>query len=340
MPAGPSRARKQAVTDSRPTPFHGVVVTACLRARLGMNCRVMPLCLLLVGAAIPLQGQEPFQISVDVNVVSLQATVHDRKGRLDSALHEKDFAVYEDGVRQTIRLFRHDDVPVTIGLVVDHSGSMASKLAEVVLATKTFVHSSNPEDEMFVVNFNEKVQFGLEEGVAFTNRSRDLEAALLNAPVAGQTALYDAVLVAQERLLAGSRPRKALVVISDGADNASVHSRDEALKAAGLSKALIYTIGIFEEGSQDKNPDILRRLARTTGGDAFFPLHLDTVAAICEQIAREIRTQYTLEYAPTNTSKSAAWRTIRVTASGAGADLVVRTRTGYYPKVPAGVPAK
>ena len=279
------------------------------------------------------QAQQPFQISVDVNVVSLQASVHDRKGRLDSALKEQDFAVFEDGVRQTIRLFRHDDVPVTIGLVVDHSGSMLRKLPEVVLAAKTFVHSSNPDDEMFVVNFNEHVVIGLPEGEAFTNRARDLEAAILNAPVAGQAALYDAVIEAQSRLLTGTRARKALVVISDGADNASTHKRDEALKIAGLSQALIYTIGIFEEGSQDKNPDILRRLARTTGGDAFFPQKQEKVAAICEQIAREIRSQYTIEYVSTNASRSGAWRNIKVTAAGAGADLVVRTRSGYYPQV-------
>ena len=279
------------------------------------------------------QAQQPFQISVDVNVVSLQASVHDRKGRLDSALKEQDFAVFEDGVRQTIRLFRHDDVPVTIGLVVDHSGSMLRKLPEVVLAAKTFVHSSNPDDEMFVVNFNEHVVIGLPDGEVFTNRARDLEAAILNAPVAGQTALYDAVIEAQSRLLTGTRARKALVVISDGADNASIHKRDEVLKIAGLSQALIYTIGIFEEGSQDKNPDVLRRLARTTGGDAFFPPRLEKVASICEQIAREIRSQYTIEYVSTNAGRSSAWRNIKVTAAGAGADLVVRTRSGYYPQV-------
>jgi VWFA-related protein len=298
----------------------------CFAVRLAV-----PLVLLLA-APVRQLAQQPFQISVDVDVVSLQASVHDRKGRLDSALREQDFSVFEDGARQTIRLFRHEDVPVTIGLVVDHSGSMARKIPEVVLAAKTFVRSSNPEDEMFVVNFNEHVQFGLPEGSAFTNRAKDLEAAILNAPVAGQTALYDAVLSAQERLLSGSRARKVLVVISDGADNASVHSRDEALKAAGLSKALIYTIGIFEDGSQDKNPDILRRFARTTGGEAFFPAHLDQVVPICEQIAREIRSQYTIEYVSTNPTHSQAWRNIRVTASGAGADLVVRTRTGYYPR--------
>jgi VWFA-related protein len=284
------------------------------------------------------QTPQPFRISVDVDLVALQATVHDRKGRFAGDLREQDFAVFEDGVRQTVTLFRHEDVPVTVGLVIDHSGSMRHKLADVVLAARTFVRASNPEDQMFVVNFNEKVTFGLPDATAFTNRSDDLEAAILNAPATGQTALYDAVLQAQERLQAGSRDRKVLIVISDGGDNASAHKLAEVLKIAGQSGALIYTIGIFDEDEQDRNPDVLRRLARTTGGEAFFPRQLNEVVAICEQIAHEIRSQYTIGYASANSSqsnsgKSSAWRAIRVTAHAEGkSDLVVRTRTGYFPK--------
>src|SRR5205085_8494909 len=124
-----------------------------------------------------------------------------------------------DGIRQSVRLFRHEDIPVTVGLVVDHSGSMRPKLSDVVAAARTFVLSSSPEDQMFVVNFNEKVTMGLPDALAFTNRSEELERAISRTPAAGMTALYDAVIAARERLKTGSREKKVLIVISDGGDN-------------------------------------------------------------------------------------------------------------------------
>jgi len=288
-----------------------------------------------LAAAAPPQtsdgASQAFRISVDVNLVSLEATVLDRKGDFAADLHEQDFAVYEDGVRQAITVFGHEDVPVTAGLVVDHSGSMRRKLADVVLAARTFIRASNPLDEMFVVNFNEKVTFGLRAESPFTNRLEDMESAILNAPVTGQTALYDALAQAEEHLQSGSRDRKALIIVSDGGDNASSHKLSEVLKLAGQSQALIYAIGIFDESEPDAKPDVLRQLARTTGGQAFFPAKSGDVAAICQQIAREIRSQYTIGYTSTNPGRSGAWRDVRVTARGHGRNLVVRTRTGYFP---------
>ncbi len=277
-----------------------------------------------------LQAPEPFRISVDVNLVVLHPTVRDGKGQFASDLDARNFEVYEDGVRQTIKLFQHEDVPVTVGLVVDHSSSMRHKLAEVVAAARTFVHSSSPEDQMFVVNFNEKVTMGLPEAVGFTDGSAELEQAIFRTPAGGMTALYDAVAVAQQKLQAGTHDKKVLIVISDGGDNASAHSLAEVLKIAERSSALIYTIGIFDPDDEDKNPDVLRRLARATGGDAFLPDKLDDVVAICERIARDIRHQYTLGYISSNAAKPAVYRSIRVVARSAGnGKLVVRTRSGY-----------
>src|ERR1700680_2586419 len=142
----------------------------------------------------------PFRITVDVRLVELQAAVHDRQGRFVSDLSERDFEVYEDGARQSIRLFRHEDVPVTIGLVVDHSGSMRVKLTEVIAATRTFVKSSNPEDRMFVVNFNEKVSLGVPAAIRHTGNINELERAIWKDPAAGMTALYDAIAVGLQRL--------------------------------------------------------------------------------------------------------------------------------------------
>jgi Ca-activated chloride channel homolog len=169
-----------------------------------------------VSPASHYQDPGSYRIAVSVDLVVLHATVRDRKGRFVSDLREEHFEVFEDGVPQSIRLFRHEDVPVTVGLIVDHSGSMRPKLADVVSAARTFVQSSNPEDEMFVVNFNDKVSLGLPEAVRFTNRSDELERAISNTPATGMTALYDAIGEGLLRLQAGSREKKVLVVISDG----------------------------------------------------------------------------------------------------------------------------
>jgi VWFA-related protein len=267
---------------------------------------------------------------VDVDLVVLHATVLDRKGRFVSDLEEPDFEVYQDGVRQSIRLFRHEDIPVTVGLVVDHSGSMRPKLSEVIAAARTFARHSNQEDRMFVVNFNERVTIGLTGAQGFTNRPDELEAAILQAPATGQTALYDAVAAALERLQTSAQEKKVLIVISDGGDNASAHSLSGVLKMAGQSSAAVYAIGIFDGDDADQNPDVLGRLARATGGEAFFPGRLDEVVAICEQIARDIRNQYTIGYAPTGAAQPGVYRAIRVVAGGAAyGKLSVRARSGY-----------
>jgi Ca-activated chloride channel homolog len=278
------------------------------------------------------QAEEPFRISVNLNLVVLQAAVHDRSGRFAPDLHEGDFAVYEDGVRQSIRLFRHEDIPVTVGLVVDHSGSMRPKLPWVTAAARTFVRSSSAEDQMFVVNFNEKVTVGLPGLGNRSDKDRpdELARAIGSQPALGKTALYDAVAAAFTGLRAGGPEKKVLIVISDGGDNASAHTLAGVLRTAEESSALIYTIGIFDEEDKDQNPDVLRRLARATGGEAFFPRQLEEVVSICESIAHDIRNQYTIGYVSNNAEKPGALRGIRVTAQTAGhGKLLVRTRSGY-----------
>ena len=260
----------------------------------------------------------------------LHATVTDRQGGFVSNLGEQDFEVYENGVPQRIRLFRNEDIPVTVGLVVDHSTTMRPKLAEVSAAARTFVRSSNREDEMFVVNFNEIVSLGLPGTIRFTNNTAELENAITAAPTGGQTALYDAIAKALEELQAGSRDKKVLIVVSDGGDNASARSLAQVMKLAGQSSAVIYTVGVFDEEDPDRNPGVLKRLARATGGEAFLPDQLSEVVAICERIARDIRHQYTIGYVPINPARDGAYRAIRVVARAKGHDrLSVRTRTGY-----------
>jgi len=272
----------------------------------------------------------PYRISVDVRLVALQAVVHDRQGRFVSDLSERDFEIYEDGVRQSIRLFRHEDVPVTVGLVVDHSGSMRTKLTEVIAATRTFVKSSNPEDQMFVVNFNEKVSLGLPAGIRYTGSATELERAVWRAPAAGMTALYDAIVAGLRGLRESKLDKKVLVVISDGGDNASKAGLQQVLKLAEQSSAMIYTIGIFDEDDPDRNTGALTRLARSTGGQAFFPGQLNDVVEICESIARDIRNQYAIGYVSTNTPRNGSYQSIRVVARTKDhGKLSVRTRSGY-----------
>jgi Ca-activated chloride channel homolog len=295
------------------------------------------LLIVLVGRAqrqAPPVGQdhdsESFRISVDVDLVVLHATVTDRRGGFVSSLGEQDFEIYEDGVRQRIRLFRNEDIPVTVGLVVDHSTTMRPRLKEVSAAARTFVRSSNREDEMFVVNFNERVSLGLPGTIRFTDSAAELENAITRAPAGGETALYDAMAKALEELQAGSRDKKVLIVVSDGGDNASTRSLAQVMKLAEQSSAVIYTVGIFDENDPDRNPGVLKRLAQATGGEAFLPDQLSDVVTICERIARDIRHQYTIGYVPADLPRAGAYRAVRVLARARGHDrLSVRTRTGY-----------
>jgi len=268
----------------------------------------------------------------------LRATAQDRKNTPVSGLDKNDFQVYEDGMLQSIKYFSREDVPVTVGLVIDNSGSMRPKRADVIAASLAFARSSNPQDQMFVVNFNEKVSFGLPANMAFTDQVAQLEVALSKIAPDGETALYDALDAALEHLKQGSRDKKVLIVISDGGDNASKQKLTKIMALAGQPDVIIYTIGIFDDQDEDRNPGVLKRLAKDTGGEAFFPESLKDVAPICERIAHDIRNQYTVAYAPTNKNRDGSYRVVQVKASAPGhGHLLVRTRTGYF--APSALPA-
>ena len=243
---------------------------------------------------------------MDVELVVLHATVRDRKGRFVSGLQKQDFRVYENDQPQTIELFQHEDVPVAVGLVVDNSGSMQPKQSDVAAAALAFVRSSNAEDEMFVVNFNENVTFGLPNTELFSAKPSELDGALMGVPARGKTALYDAIEAALTHLQKASRDKKVLIVISDGGDNASKHTLNQVLQDAERSDAIIYTIGLFDEYDTDRNPRVLKQIARATGGEAFFPEKTSAVVKICEGIAAGLRNQYTIGYSPTN--RTARWQ--------------------------------
>lgn len=300
---------------------------------------VLLLLVVLTGVAQPQKSPQPqrrdaerYTVRVAVDMVVLHATVKNRKGVPVAGLGLEDFQVYEDGVLQQIKSFSHEDIPVTVGLVVDNSGSMEPKRAEVIAAALAFARSSNPEDQMFLVNFNERVSFGLPVDTAFTDKEVPLEIALSKIKSNGLTALYDAVAVALEHLKKGNRDKKVLIVVSDGADNASKRKLDEIMALAKQSDTIIYTLGLFEEEDPDRNPHVLKQLSEATGGEAFLPESVKEVVPICEQIARDIRNQYTIVYLPANRKQDGAYRVIEVKAGaqqGRGR-LRVRTRAGYY----------
>ncbi len=185
---------------------------------------------------------------------------------------------------------------------------------------------------MFVVNFNETVSLGLPDATGFTANADELEKAIWRAPAAGETALYDAIVRALERFEEHGREKKVLLVISDGADNASAHRLAQVLQMAERSSAIIYTVGLFAPYDDDANPQVLSRLAQATGGEAFFPDQPSAVAQICERIARDIRNQYTIGYVSTNAKRDGVHRAVRVAVQSAGhGKLFVRTRAGYIP---------
>ena len=297
--------------------------------------------ILILGLAIAVQtfpaqapaveeSDRPFKLIATAELVLLDVSVKDAAGEHISNLSQQSFRVYEDGKLQKITQFGSDDVPVTVGLVLDTSGSMRPKYRDVVTAAMAFSQASNRKDEVFVVNFGDRVSSGLPDDVPFTSNVNQLRNALSWKVPAGRTALYDAILFSLDHLEKGKCERKALLLVSDGGDNSSTHNSEEVARMVRASRATIYTIGTFDEKDEDRNPGLLQRLARVSGGEAFFPQQLSDVIGICRQIASDIRTRYTIGYVPVRSGERGSLRKIKVTASAPSRrKLVVHTRTSY-----------
>jgi Ca-activated chloride channel family protein len=269
-------------------------------------------------------------LRVDTQLVLLPVTVTNHEGHFISGLDVSNFRVCENGRPQKIEVFRNFDVPVTVGLVVDHSGSMSSKMSQVIQGALAFAQASNPEDREFVVNFSDTVSFGLAANMAFTSNTNDLRAALLATLPSGRTALYDSLKVTLEHLQTDPSGKKVILLISDGGDNASRHNFAQVLRIAQSTNVIIYAIGLLDEYDADQNPQVLKKLARETGGEAYFPNFTKEITDTCRQIAADIRHQYMLGYVPPNSGQS-GYRRIRVSISAPGkGKLIVRTRSGYF----------
>jgi Ca-activated chloride channel family protein len=270
------------------------------------------------------------KIKVSANLVLLPVRVTDKRGTFVAGLKLENFQVYEDRKIQELTVFEEGDTPVTVGLVVDHSRSMGPKLRDVIAAVSSLVHSSNPQDEMFVVDFNDDVLIELMKGKAFSNDPKELEEALIAVKARGRTALYDAVSEGLQHLQYGHLRKKALIIISDGGDNASHLKYSQVLTQARQSQTLIYAIALVGAEDKEENPNLLRRLCKDTGGIAYFPKEGESVAQVSMEIARDLREQYTLGYKPQSIRRTEAFRRVevKVTAQGHGS-LRVRTREGY-----------
>jgi VWFA-related protein len=288
------------------------------------------------GGAIQKRQDGVFTMHQDVDEVLQYCTVVDDKGHLVNDLTLNDFHVWEDGVEQTPKSFQHQDVPVSIGILVDNSGSMRDKRSAVNAAALRLVRASNPQDAAFVVNFSDRAF--LDQG--FTSDIAKLDRGLAHFDSKGPTALYDAVAASADELSKHAKqPKQALLIITDGADNASRLNLEQAIRRVqNLGGPVVYTIGLLFDAGKDEarqGRSDLEALSQETGGIAYFPKSLQDVDTIADEVARDIRNQYTIGYHSTKPSTLEGYRTVRVEVnSPKHAKYIVRTRKGYYAKKP------
>ncbi len=281
-------------------------------------------------------------IRTDVRLVVLHTTVADKSGHLVTNLPERAFTVYENGVQQQIRSFKREDVPVSMGLIVDNSGSMRYTRAKVEAADMALVTDSNADDEVFIVNFNDEAFLDLPPGKSFTSDIQEMKDALTRVDSRGGTALFDAIRMSIDHLKEKAhKDKKVLVVVTDGNDNASAMTLEGLVRLAQQTEVLIYAVGLLSEeerGEAKKAEKALSALAVATGGEAYFPKDVAEVDRIAHQVARDIRGQYTIQYTPSNTLMDGSYRQIKVAVNAPGRPAA-RTRSGYYATPERAAPA-
>lgn len=287
--------------------------------------------LLLAALGTPLCAQDRGPVfTAETRLVVLHATVVDRKGKLVTDLPRNAFHVYENGAEQQLKIFKREDVPVSMGIVVDNSGSMREKRRKVEDAAMALVKSSNPQDEVFVVNFNDQAYLD----VPMTSDIKKLEEGVARIDSRGGTAMRDAIDLSMDYLKSnGKRDKKVIVVVTDGNDNASeVITLEKLVQKSQQREVLIYTIGLLnEEEKRDakRAKRALDALATATGGVAYYPNEVDDVGKFTLQVAHDIRNQYLLAYSPSNQALDGTYRQIKVVVNAASRPTV-RTRTGYF----------
>src|SRR3989440_6079095 len=282
--------------------------------------------------------KENYTLSVETLEVQLPISVLDKDGRPVNGLTKDQFLVFEDKTPQTIKTFRHEDIPLSLGLIIDNSGSMRNKRERVNSAALSFVRESNPEDETFIVNFDDSAY--LEQD--FTGSIGDLIDALDNIDARGETALYDAVYLSAEHVKAGKKDKKALLLITDGEDNVSKYGINKVIEALKQSKTTLYAVGLLEENDQrgglfkkppsKKAKEDLEKFAEITGGQSFFPKNIDEVEDLVKHIAHDLRNHYTVSYTPTNAKLDGTYRevAVKVNPPKNSGKITWHTKQGYY----------
>jgi Ca-activated chloride channel family protein len=282
--------------------------------------------------------KDNYTLSVETLEVNLPISVLDKEGRPVNGLTKEQFQIFEDKIPQTIRTFSHEDIPLSLGLIIDNSGSMRNKRERVNSAALSFVRESNPDDETFIVNFDDSAYLEQE----FTGSIGDLVDALDNIDARGETALYDAIYLSADHAKSGHKDKKALLLISDGEDNVSKYGINKVIEALKQSKVTLYCIGLLEEDDQrgglfkkppsKKAKEDLQKFAAITGGQSFFPKNLDEVEDLVKVIAHDLRNHYTVTYTPTNAKLDGSYRdvTVKVTPPKNLGKITWHTKQGYY----------
>jgi len=275
------------------------------------------------------QSSESPTFNVDTRLVVLPVSVSDKNGKLVTNLSQNSFKVYENGVEQPIKLFRHEDVPISLGIIIDNSGSMREKRQKVEIASLDLVKASNPQDEVFIVNFNDEAFLDVE----FTNDIKKMQEGVARIDSRGGTAMRDAINGAIDYMNQKAKNhKKVLLIVTDGNDNASTISLERLVDRARQNEILVYAIGLLEEEERREAKAAkraLNALAHESGGLTFYPRSTAEVDSLAIQVAHEIRNQYTIAYSPLVQAMDGSFRQIRVTVNASGHPQV-RTRTGYY----------
>lgn len=286
----------------------------------------------LAFTAFGVRAQTPIpQFSTRTEIVVLHATVKDRRGGYVTGLTKDAFTILEGGQPQEISFFAAEDSPVTVGLILDNSGSMQPNRERLIAAALEFAATSNPQDELFALAFDEDVRAALPKNTPFTSDLSILRAALDRAlTTRGRTALFDAVAAGVRYLEHGHHARKMLILVSDGGDNASDATYAEVRAQAQASNVLIYTVALVDPIDRGNDPRLLKDLAEATGGERFVPRSVDEIGPVLEHIARDIRHTYTLGYVSTSATGDGSYRPVRLLVRPPdGRRVVVRSRAGY-----------
>jgi Ca-activated chloride channel homolog len=271
----------------------------------------------------------PFKLSVNVDLTEVHVNVTDEKDRPVGNLKKENFRIFEDRKEQQITVFKHEDAPISLGLVIDNSRSIEPRKQRLDAAALSFVRKGNPEDETFIVHFDDSARIDRD----FTDSIPALEDALAGVKPFGQTAIYDALILALEHMENAKHLKKAILLITDGVDNASKRTLSEAVEATKRSRVAVYTVGLLSMSGGQRAEDSLIHIAEASGGHAYFPNNVDEARMYMERVARDLREQYTLGYFPSN--RNGGWRSVRVDVLPPpglppASRLTANYRHGYY----------